>query len=291
MPTVNKNRVTSGGAVKPQESKSPDAGLTQSNIPSNLQKVSQGFNLPACLQDDTDIVLAQNMLTGYVGFADHRSKNWPAMQAAGCETGDPFIYRDNAYIPLRPLEYFLMKCETFRSTMQGQEGKFTFVTRDIETPLSELQRKHPTLPIDKGRGARAEPHYVCLMIVLLQDQSLVPIKADIRGTKTGAVEGPSRAIEAAASPDWGKRGDTHKLSTMFPKPWGRVFHSVTTHPKTGKTSGDGFHVCNAVSTPTSMTLLESLFAAFKDKDFITDIEEADRNFKSRVEHFDKIAVN
>lgn len=289
---VKVNTVGKGGAIKPTVTK-PDESLTQSkNVPANLQKQASSLVLPDFLQEDTDIVLANNNLTGYVGFADHRSKNWSAMQAAGCEVGDPFMFRDGQYTPLNPFQYFLVKVETYRTTMVGQEGKFVFVTKDIETPLVDLQKKYPDKIVNRERGVgKAEPHYVCLTLLLLNEQTLVPMKADIRGTKTGAVEAPSRAIEAAATPDWITKSDAHKISGMFPKPWGRVFHTVTTHPKTGKTSGDGFHVCNAVSVPTSVTLMESLYAAFKDQDFINDFKEADANYKARIDHFDKIAVS
>lgn len=274
--------------------KAPSANETKA-----LQKAASGIKLPAFLQKATLPQLISGELNGYVGFADVQSKNWPQMQQAELEPGDPFMFKDGNYTPLKPLEFFLVMGDTLRSTMVGQEGTFTFVTRDLETPLKDIAAsieteglKGPMLEVaqtQKRDILKAEPHYVCLIIVKV-GETLVPIKADFRGTKTGATEPAVRAVEFAGTPDWLKQSEAHKATAAYPHPFGRVWNVVTTMPKVGRTSGNNFFVARCQSRPATITQMQMLVDHFAEEQFVTDLEEAERNYQGRLEFLDKIAA-
>lgn len=264
-----------------------------------LQKAAGSVKLPAFLQRATLPQLISGELNGYVGFADVQSKNWPQMQAAGLEPGDPFMFKDGAYTILKPLKFFLVMGDTLRTTMEGQDGTFTFVTRDLETPLKDIAA---SVEIEGLTGKvleaalnmrksilKAEPHYVCLILVEV-GETLVPIKADFRGTKTGAAESAVRAVEFAGTSEWLKQGEAHKVTAAYPHPFGRVWNVVTTMPKTGRTSGNNFFVARCQSKPATVTQMQLLIDHLAEEQFLEDFAEAERNYQGRLEFLDKVAT-
>lgn len=264
-----------------------------------LAKAASAIPLPAFLERATLPELVSAELNGYAGFADSNSKNWVQMQGVGLATGDPFIVKDGQYIKCKPLEYFLLCGESFRSTMVGKEGAFKFVTRDLEVPLKEIASQYPTegltgpaLEAAKEKIShilKAEPHYVCLLLVKVGDQ-LVPIKADFRGTKSGAAESAVRAVESAATPEWMKLSEAHKVTGAFQHPFGRVWNSVTTQHKVGRSSGNSFYVARCNSTPATVAQMQILVDAFGDEAFVQELEDAEKNYQQRIEYLDKLAL-
>lgn len=175
-------------------------------------------------------------------------------------------------------------------------GDFTFVTRDLETPLRELadqiapeDTRDPREKRKRAACLRAEPHYTCLCLALL-GESLVPVKADFRGTKSGAASSAIIAVESARDPEWLRLSEAHKVTGAFPHPWGRVWNQVTTKYKVGKASGNSFHVANCVSKPATVDQMQLLVDAFNDADFLAKLDEAEQGYRLRLEFLDKVAA-
>lgn len=281
------------------------ATLTKSSQSKAIATAAKGVNLPAFMQKDSRLpALVPGMETGYVGFADNRNKIFSSLQANGIEEGDPYLARNNTYTLCKPLNYYLMIGESFRSIMLGEAGEWVYCTRDINAPtdllwdnvadsLKASQKKggltlEAKLPDYKFFQKNLQEHYVLLMIVLLDNGELVPVKGDFRGTKKGVAEGPIRAVEAAAGSEWLDKSDAHRVSGQFPDPFGRVLHTVSTYFKSGKKSGYSFYVAEAVSAPPTIEQMEALLEALKSEQFTREMGEAHKNYTARIEFLDNI---
>ncbi len=281
--------------TRPQQSAPPAAVVKTDNVNTKaLQKAAAGITVPAFLQNATLPQTMDAQIGGYVGFADPQSKKWGAMQAAGLEHGDPFVMVDGQYHQCKPLSYFLLIGDSFRTTMEGQEGKFTFATRDLDTPLRELaeQIEGDSDKAKKRKAAclKAEPHYTCLILALLGGDRLVPVKLDARGTKSGAASSAIIAVKSAEDPEWLKLSDAHRITAAFPHPWGRVWNVVTTKYKVGRTSGNGFFVANTTSKPASIDQMQLLIDHFQDEAFVAQLEEAEKAYQMRTGFLDSVAA-
>lgn len=235
-------------------------------IPGWLQ---QNNNLPEVPDKDT---------TGYVGFASSASKKWNIQMMAGLNDGQPFVFHQQQYIPLDSVDFFLLSGEAFQSLMVGKEGKFMWVSRDLD-------EEGPTMGSNKP-----EIHYVCLMLVNVNG-NLIPIKGDFRGTKANGIESAIRAVEAAGLPEWSKLSEAHKVSTAFPQPFGRVYHCITTQAKVSKTSGNPYHRTNCTSAPANVGQMEMVIKAFNNPEFISALNEARENYTLRIQYLDNVATN
>lgn len=292
MPRVNDlNKKTSGGVFGDSKPAAPTttAALTQSKQPTAaeqkaLQKAASGVKIPEFLQKSTLPELASGELTGYVGFCDQRSKNFVQMTQAGIKPGETYICKDGKFTKAYPLEFFLCMGDSFRTTMEGQDGEFTFATRDLVTPLKQLADT-----TGNPSALKAEPHYAVLLIVNLNG-SLIPIKADIRGTKAKAAEGPIRAMEAANSPEWLRLSNAHQATAAFPHPFGRVYNIVTTQYTTFKASGRSGFVAKSQSNPATVDQMQMLIDAMGDDDFNSTLEEARNNYNMRIDFLDKLVA-
>lgn len=288
-PPRNPNPPRTGNGRETQTITQKDVGTVRVGNGNNaaLQKSAKGLQLPAFLQElHLPELVPGGVNAGYVGFVDQKSKKYGLMKDAGCDDGDPFIFYQQQYHLAKPLEFFLLKGDSFRTTMVGQDGKFMFVTRDIDTPLRQLAEEAPEKM--KPHILKAEPHYSCLLLALLGD-TLVPVKADFRGTKAGAGSSAILAVKSAAEPDWLRISNDHKATAVFPQPFGRVWNSVTTKYKVGKGSGNSFYVANCVSKPATMDQMQLLVNYFNDPDSVAELEDAERTYETRVAFLDKIA--
>jgi hypothetical protein len=282
MPTV-KNTATAKPAtpVKPtpvtatvKKSEAEVAPVESSNT-SALAKQAKAVKLPAWLAQTQMPVVAEKDFGGFVGFASSQSNKWNEQQQAGLEDGQPYVYTDQRYIIADPLEFFLLAGESFQTLMVGKEGKFQWASRDLE-------EEGPTVGSN-----RPEPHYVCCLIVKAEGQ-LIPIKGDFRGTKSGGIEGAIRAIEAAATPDWLKLSDGHKVTAAFPHAFGRVFHSCNTTYKVAKTSGNPYYKANCVSKPAGLGQMQELVDALANEDFSKKLNECKSNYDQRIQFLDDV---
>lgn len=277
-----------GAPPKPNGTGTPPKPVAAVPVNSGaLAKAAAKVSVPAFLQTVAmpDLVPG-GVAGGYVGFADPKSKKYRQMVEAGCEHGDPFVYHEQQYHRVNPLEFFLLMGDSFRTTMEGQDGKFTFVTRDVDTPLREIAASYP----DKAKSITdAQPHYTALILVKLGD-SLVPVKADFRGTKSGAGSSAIIAVKSAGDPEWLRLSEAHKVTAAFHYPWGRVWNSVTTKYKVGKGSGNDFFVANCVSRPATVDQMNLLVQCFQDDDWVAKLNEAEATYRSRVEYLDGIAA-
>lgn len=243
-----------------------------------LARQAKAIAIPAWLQNSTMPATSDREVGGYIGFASTQSNKWGEMQSAGLADGQPYLYHQQRYVPLDSLDFFLLHGESFKTLMVGREGKFQWVSRDLE-------EEGPTMGSN-----RPEPHYVCVCVVAAENR-LIPIKGDFRGTKSGGLEGAIRAVEAAATPEWLALSDAHKVSAVFPQPFGRVFHRITTKYRVSKSSGNPYYVANCVSLPATITQIQQLVTAFGDSDFVKELNECKENFNQRISFLDRIATN
>lgn len=258
----------------------PPATLTKSNSNTDLAKKCAELNIPGWLQQSQMPGVIGSDLTGFVGFGSSASGKWSEQQAAGIEDGQPYLWHNQNYIPLHPsLNFFLLAGESFQSLMVGKGGEFKWASRDLEI-------EGPTLGSN-----RTEAHYVCLLIVDVEGYGLIPIKGDFRGTKSRGIEGSIRAIEAAATPEWLGLSDSHKITAIFPRPFGRVYHKITTEYNVSQSNGNPYFVTNAVCSPANISQMQMLADAFTDTNFIVALEEAKKNYQFRVDFMDKVIAN
>lgn len=255
------------------------AGLIKSNQPSNtaLSKVK----IPAFLQSVPTPELSDRQQTGYVGFASSQSKKWPLQQQAGLKEGQPFLFHNQSFVPLNALEFFLCAGESFQTVMVGKEGKFHYGTKDMKE-----QRPQEVV---NGNVAKLEPHYVCLLLVVVGD-TLLSIKGDFRGTKSGGIENAIRAVEAASNPDWLRLSEQHKVTAAFPEPWGRVFHWIGTKRGVSKTNGNPYFAAECTSAPATIDQMGMLVENLKNDDFNNILTEAYNNYNARIEFLNTVVT-
>jgi hypothetical protein len=255
------------------------ANLIQSNTSvATVEKESKGLAIPAFLTQATHGELAPQMVGDYVGFASTMSKNWIDMQAAGCVDGQAFIFYRGQYIVPKQLEFFLCMSSSFQTQMEkNKDAKFLFATRDMKATFSYQDG--------------VQPHYVALLLVDPGNGSLIPIKGDFRGTKSGGIENAVRAVEAASRPEWLRLSDAHKTTAMFNDPFGRVYHRITLKPCISKQSGNAYNRATCASSPATPDEIMKLVRAFKDTEFLTALDDAHKSFLARVEFLDGIVAN
>lgn len=248
-----------------------------------LTKAASGINLPAYLQDDNKLPEVAE-LTGYIGFASNASEKFGEMQAIGLTDGEPFLHHNGSYVklPVPKLEFFVLMGEEFQTIMVGKKGEFRYATRDME-------EEHPGIQIG-GNIAKLEKHYITLCLVKLGD-TLVPIKGDFRGTKSGGLETALRAIKAASDPEWATRSPANRVACAFPKPFGRVFHGITTSRHISMGNGNPYYRANCQSRPSNESEIMLLVNSFNDEDFLLQLNEAKKNYDSRVKIMDDLATN
>lgn len=253
-------------APQPKPVPIPSAALIKSNVP--IPGFLQSVNMPET---------SNRQQTGYVGFASTQSNKWMLQQQAGLIEGQPFLYHNNAYIPLDTLEFFLCVGTSFQTMMAGKKGEFIFVTRDMNIRMEDT--------VYNGNVCKLDPHYVTLLLVNMNG-TLLPIKGDFRGTKSGGIENAIRAIEAAANPDWLKLSDLHKATAAFPQPFGRVYNVITTKRGISKRNGNPYFTADCTCTPASVSQMQVLVSALKEADFVNTLTEAHNNYLSRVKFLD-----
>lgn len=278
--TPAKPKATAKAVVATPVKSTPAAPLDRINPADSkaLATAAKSVNIPAWLQKSEMPTVADRDFGGYIGFASTQSNKWNEQQAAKLADGDPYLYHDKTYIPANPLEFFLLAGTAFQTLMVGREGKFQWASRDMEEEGPRMGSNRP------------EPHYVCVCIVRVQDR-LIPIKGDFRGTKSGGCEGAIRAVEAAATPEWLKLTDAHRVTSAFPQAFGRVFHSCTTKYQVSKTSGNPYYRANVTSLPATFTQMQELLNAMGDEAFIAELDECKKNYDARVRFIDDVIAN
>jgi hypothetical protein len=200
------------------------------------------------------------------------------MQAAGLQDGQGYIYYQGRYIVPKQLEFFVCESASFQTQMENnKDAKFLFATRDMQAEFE--------------RADRIEPHYVALLLVNPGNGTLIPIKGDFRGTKSGGIDNAIRAVEAACRPEWLRLSEAHKLTAAFPQPFGRVYHRVNLKYCVSKSSGNPYWRASAVSKPATVDELGMLVSAFKSEEFQKALKDAKASFDARIEFLDGIVAN
>jgi hypothetical protein len=218
--------------------------------------------------------IAPSELEGYAGFASSMSDNWMKQQQAGCSEGDPYIVYDGQIIKCAPLEYVLLAGRSFRTSMMGKEMRLLWCSEDVEDMG----------PDNLPSTAKAQAHYVCLMLVKVGSVLRV-IRGDFRGTKDGAAKRPVQEIEDAANPEWAKQSEAHRVAAVFPQPWGRVWNSVAVQPGIGRASGNKYYAAQCKCTPINPSQMELIGQFFQDPASINALEIARRGFEERCQFF------
>lgn len=288
MPNVNNLFKRNPAASPPIAVQNPQANpVVNPNAPVLIESKQQPGNLvlpnlPGWLQQT---VLPETMAPEYgtlVGFGSVDSKSWVEQQQAGVAEGQPYLKSGANFIPLPRLEFYVLRAESYQSMMYGSEGKFLFATKDLATPIPDR--------IHGNQVVKAEPHYVVSMVAVVNGNHH-PCRADFRGTKGGAAEGPITAVKAAQAPDWGRQGDAFRVACSFPEPFGRVYHIITTRRDISKTSGNPYYRCLASSTPSTVSQMQALVNAFLDKSFDAEMETSNKWYEERVKMMDNLCKN
>lgn len=275
MPRVN----NLSDAKKPVVTKEPeiaknDSPLIQSNTPTKL--AVGGITLPAFLSTDEQGLPDVPDLSGYLGFAHPQSDNWDKMSQVGLKTGDPFLFHDGSYVNLNgKVEMFLLIGDEFKSLMIGKKGTFLHVTRDMNEQMQYDKRNY------------LQEHYIVLMLVKVGSE-LIPIKGDFRGPKSQGLKTAINATKAASEPQWINKTEAHKITAAFPKPFGRVFHTMTTHREVSKSSGDEYHPTSCNSRPSTVSEMEMLVSHFGNPEWLAKVEDAKSNYDMRVQFMDNL---
>lgn len=248
-----------------------------------LAKAAGGINLPAFLQPDNQLPEVAE-LTGYIGFCSNASEKFGEMVSIGLADGEPFLHHQGSYLklPEPKLEFFILMGEEFQTVMVGKKGVFHYATRDME-------EEHPGITINNQHN-KCEEHYITLCLVKVGSE-LIPIKGDFRGTKSGGIKTAIRAVRAAGDPEWATRSAANRVACAFPKPFGRVFHCITTSRHVSMGNGNPYHRANCQSRPSNESEIMSLVSAFNNEDFLRQLNEAKKNYDSRVEIMDNLATN
>jgi len=275
--------------------KKPEAAIVDSNdapvplIGSKSNAVASPVKIPAFMQRSTMPEIGERELTGYIGFASDRSKNYPTMLASGVQNGDIYLFHKGQYLKVPQLDFFLVTGESFKSLMDNV-GKFTYATRDLSAKTVERMVNTKNGP--KAQSFDLSPHYVCLCIVNLNGK-LIPIKGDFIGTKSGGIEQAIAAVTAASDPKsgWMRLSERHTQTAMFPEPFGRVYHSMRTKGEVSKSTGNPYHRTITVSNPADATQMQSLIDHLNTEEFNATLEEAHRNYQARIAFMDEVIAN
>jgi hypothetical protein len=266
--------------------------LTESKGNQELVKSATAVAIPSFLQRQT-LPEVEDRTSGYVGFASSASKNWSVQQMNGMSEGQPFIYYKQQYLPCDSLQFFLLIGQSFQTIMVGKEGKFKYVTHDMSEEFEQIRNNNITVqgksvPLHSAIGtSKLEAHYV-MMMICVTGNSLIPIKGDFRGTKSGGMEGAIRATEEAAKPSWINLSESTRATAAFPQPWGRVFHSIDTTRHVSKTSGNPYYRANCNSRPAKIEEMQKLVNALQDPAFMEELQAAKQSYDDRIAFLEKI---
>lgn len=234
---------------------------------SNVKQALADLPLPAFLESIGDLPEA-GAKAEYLGFASTKSKQWLAMSQAGCQEGTPFAFANGQYHPFpQGMIGHLIDVRKFFTTMEGQEGKITRCTLE-----------------DLGI-AKHDPHYLAFWLIRLPGGQLLPIRGDFRGTKSGGFEQAMQSLKLAATPEWLSFSDAHKISAVFPHPWGRVIHTITTSREVSKSTMNVYYKTNAMSKPSNMDDIAQLANALRDTEFQNKMNEQWVQFERRNSYY------
>lgn len=249
--------------------------------------------VPAFLKTFTAPALAGSQQgSGYVGFASDSSANWPAMQAAKLEVGEPFAHHNGAYLKLADstLRFWLVACESFKSITDASMT-YLYVTRNLKIERVTLKLANgKTKTLDSGPGGIQE-HYSAYLFALLPSGEIAPLRADFIGTKSGGVASAVAAVRSAADPNsgWLDMSDSHKITGQFPHPFGRVMCAMRTIPKLSKGNGNTYHRALCHTAPATLDEMGALLRVLGSDLFNETNESAHKAYLDRIKFLDMTA--
>lgn len=299
--TDERKNVSATASTTPNKSPTADTPPSYGSTPSplieskgsqELVKSVSGVNLPSFLTAST-LPEVEDRNSGFVGFASSASKNWSVQQMNGLAEGQPYISYKQQIIPCDTLQFFLTIGQSFQSIMVGKEGKFKYVTHDMDEELEQIRNNSiivqgKPVPLHSVIGpSKLEKHYV-MMMICVTGNNLIPIKGDFRGTKSGGMEGAIRATEEAAKPSWINLSEATRATAAFPQPWGRVFHSIDTTRHISKTNGNPYYRANCNSRPAKIDEMQKLVNALQDANFMEELTIAKKSYDDRISFLEKI---
>lgn len=210
----------------------------------------------------------------YIAFAHPMSPSWPLQQQAGCKEGEPYIGGDGSVEKLDPFGFFLVRAYQFRAHIDKM-GNTLGVTKDMTKEVDAQNRK-------------LDEFYLCLVLVNVGG-ALIPAKFEAKGTKSGCVTNAIPVLERAGSPDWPSLSPAHALSAQFPHPFGRLYVTATTYPRTSKTSGNLYHAGRCLANPATVEQMHLLHSAMKDADFLSVFQQTAEAVATRLAELNALA--
>lgn len=218
--------------------------------------------------------LSERPIGAYVGSASMKSQNWPTISAAGIAEGDFYLDSNGQITKLMPFKYWLFTVTAFCTRMDNV-GNIVTATEDPAV-IADQQ---------KQRQLNVQEHYVTVTLVDL-DNSIVPAKTDFRHTKSGAVATPVGMLRQANDPAWVKLGDAYRVAAQFPHPFGRVYCTANTTPRTvrgGPNAGLKYFAATAVAVPTPLSDMERLAAAMTQPMFTDQLNQVVSTYNARIQ--------
>lgn len=272
-----KNVLPTSTGSQPEQIDPTNVGTLQMTVEPGSADLTlpDNFNLPAFLSDDgTGPTLANGLQNDYIAVLESLSKNLDQLMAAGVKLGNFYAVKKGQIIPLPTVNYFLMTGRSYLTHYRGSEMELLYCSKDVREEN----------PDPKNRSA----HYVALLLVELGD-TFIPIRGDFRATKTNGIELAFRALEAASKPEWGRVSEAHKVTMAFRKPFGRVYHTMTTKLTVGKVSGNKFYVTQGSSVPAKLGQMQRLIDLFQDTEWVNDVNAVYQQYMRRCQFLDDAA--
>lgn len=218
--------------------------------------------------------LADRPSGAYLTTAHPMSGNWEACRQAGLQEGDYYLDGTSAgIIPQKTVKYWLYAVAVFATNMDDAANIIAATARpEILTDLQAI------------RAADMQEHFVTVALVDL-GHTVVPCKAEFRGTKSNGGKVAAEALRAAARPEWARQTDNHRMAAQFPFPFGRVLTTATTVQhviKGGVRKGKPCHVTRAMAGPAPLDALQRLAQCLSSSEGVMALNAAVTGYNARI---------
>lgn len=264
------------------EGKPQNSSYTGIDFAALVKGIEENKLIPSWLTENTEFETVENVQGDYIGFVEPQSKNYVKLAPLGMVAGDIFAFIKGQYLKVKPLTYFLLDCQAYRTYMNAS-GQFTFATTDIATHPRDIVEENK-LPFD---SKYLYNHYVCLLVMIL-DGKLLPVRADFRGPKEHAGAFAARAVDAAKTPEWLKSSPSHIVTAQMPIHYARVVHTCTLAKDIGKTSGKELFRAHCSSVPATPDQMGLFIQSLQNPEFVKQLDDARNYFANRLDFLDKI---
>lgn len=255
-----------------------DAGTAIAELPADAKPKGELAPLPSWAMAVPTVPndMPAGMQTTYIGQLNPSTGKRASLISQGVKDGDYYIDDGAAVLPLRPLKFFLMAAEVFRTAM-NTVGDITAATRDVDAK--------------EVGGIKVDEHAVCHVVAIVNG-SYIPAKVDFRKAQFDAARQAVDGAKLAATPDFPSKGEAFKIAAQFPFPFGRMTTAVVgileKIAKTGPGVGKKYYATDAQCSPASLSDMEALGKALQDESFRKQLDSTRAAYEYRVAQIAKL---